>query len=85
LKLREYLAAGLPVVATDLPEVRKYRHLIRLAAGPEDFTGEVEAALGEGGEPLARRRLEAMKAESWEGRVEELCARIQAAEGSRCA
>src|SRR5262249_39293502 len=35
LKLREYLAAGLPVVSTDLPEVRKYAGLVRLAAGVE--------------------------------------------------
>ena len=34
LKLREYLAAGLPVVSTDLPEVRRFRGLVRIASGP---------------------------------------------------
>src|SRR5262249_34487752 len=38
LKLREYLAAGLPVVATDIPEARALAHYgILLAKGPADF------------------------------------------------
>ncbi|MGH9869395.1 MAG: glycosyltransferase [Candidatus Polarisedimenticolia bacterium] len=73
LKLREYLAAGLPVVATPLPEVRRYKDLVRLAYGADGFVQEVEAALAERGEDARRRRAQAMAAEGWEARVAEIC------------
>jgi glycosyltransferase involved in cell wall biosynthesis len=77
LKLREYLAAGLPVVSSDLPEVRKYGDVVRLATGPGGFVREIAAALGERSEAAARARVEAMKHESWEARVEEISELIQ--------
>jgi glycosyltransferase involved in cell wall biosynthesis len=80
LKLREYLAAGLPVVSSDLPEVRRYAELVRLADGPAGFIAAVEAALAERGEAAARARVEAMKHESWEARVEEISELIEATE-----
>src|SRR5262245_43174766 len=79
LKLREYLAAGLPVVSTDLPEVRKYRNLVRLASDPAGFVREIELSLAERGGAFAMARLHAMKVESWEARVEELSTLIGAA------
>ena len=72
LKLREYLAAGLPVVSTDLPEVRKYAGLVRLAAGPDGFIAAIEAALADRSEPANRARVAAMQSESWEARVEQI-------------
>jgi glycosyltransferase involved in cell wall biosynthesis len=72
LKLREYLAAGLPVVSSDLPEVRKYAGLVHLARGVDGFVAAVERALGERSEVAARARIEAMKHESWEARVDEI-------------
>jgi glycosyltransferase involved in cell wall biosynthesis len=78
LKLREYLAAGLPVVSSDLPEVGKYAGLVRLASGPDAFVAAIEGALGERGEAAARARIEAMKHESWETRVEEISELIDA-------
>lgn len=72
LKLREYLAAGLPVVSSDLPEVRKYADLVRLASGPGGFAAAIDEALGDRSDAAARARVEAMKHESWEARVEEM-------------
>jgi glycosyltransferase involved in cell wall biosynthesis len=72
LKLREYLAAGLPVVATPLPEVARYRGLVRLAETPMAFVAHVEEALRETGAEAAHRRLSAMQAEGWEARVEQM-------------
>lgn len=37
LKLLEYLAAGIPVITTDLPEVRKYSTSVRIADGVPAF------------------------------------------------
>ena len=80
LKLREYLAAGLPVVSSDLPEVRKYADLVQLASGPDGFIAAVERALADRSETAARARVEAMKHESWEARVEEISELIESME-----
>jgi glycosyltransferase involved in cell wall biosynthesis len=77
LKLREYLAAGLPVVSSDLPEVRKYSELVRLAEGPDAFVRAIEGALADRADAAARARVDAMKDESWEARVEEISELIQ--------
>jgi glycosyltransferase involved in cell wall biosynthesis len=79
LKLREYLAAGLPVVSTPLPEVAKYGALVRIADGRDAFVREIEHALRERGEPFVGRRLQAMRQESWEGRVEQFSEHVEAA------
>lgn len=71
IKLREYFAAGLPVVSTPMPEVRLYEPLVRVAEGPEAFAAAIEAALAEG--PPQRRRLsDAMRDETWRGKLERI-------------
>jgi glycosyltransferase involved in cell wall biosynthesis len=66
LKLREYLAAGLPVVSVDVPEVRPFVPPVRVAAGAGAFLEQIEAALA-GGRP---RRVS--RAGSWDDRAEEM-------------
>ncbi|MGD0132897.1 MAG: glycosyltransferase [Bryobacteraceae bacterium] len=77
LKLREYLAAGLPVVATPLPEVQKLGHLVHMARSPAEYLTQLEILLeaGDHGPSLARSL--AMDAESWDGKVEQLSTLIQ--------
>ena len=53
LKVREYLAAGLPVVSTKTPEVEVLR-LARIAETKEDFARAIEQALEDPG-PRAER------------------------------
>ena len=78
LKLREYLAAGLSVVATPLPEVARYQHLVHLADGLDEFIREIEAALRDRSDAAAQERIQAMREESWEARVAQLAAAIAA-------
>ncbi len=70
LKVREYLAAGLPCVSTPLPEVEQVG-LCRLAKTAQDAVREVEACLREGGGP-SRDRAQRIFHESWQARVEEI-------------
>ncbi len=79
LKLREYLAAGLPVVSSDLPEVRKYAGLAHVAADAGGFVAAIEAALAERDDEHARARTAAMADESWEARVEQMSELIEEA------
>ncbi|MBU2971411.1 glycosyltransferase [Pseudoalteromonas sp. C2R02] len=45
LKLKEYLAAGVPVVATDFPAVHKYKEIIMIASSTETFIKRVDWAV----------------------------------------
>jgi glycosyltransferase involved in cell wall biosynthesis len=82
LKLREYLAAGLPVVSTPLPEVARYNGLVGLADDVAGFLAAIETALGQRSEAMARRRMQAMRGESWEARVEEISVLIDGSVGA---
>ena len=69
LKVREYLAAGLPVVSTAIPEV-EVLGLCRIGHDPASFIREVELALEDPGPSVARS--ESIRSESWGARVDEL-------------
>lgn len=69
LKVREYLAAGLPVVSTDLPEVRMLKHCL-IGHGHSDFVEKVERSI-ENSAPMEQIS-DSIKDESWEAKVEEL-------------
>jgi glycosyltransferase involved in cell wall biosynthesis len=70
LKVREYLAAGLPCVSTPLPEVVSLG-LCKLAATPAEFIQKVDECLREGAGPT-RERARRIVHEGWEARVEEI-------------
>lgn len=69
LKVREYLAAGLPVVSTDIPEVRILDDCA-VGADHDDFIEKVAKALVD---PKPRNLVsDRMAHESWEAKVDEL-------------
>ena len=81
IKVYEYLAAGVPVVATDLPALRRLAHVVRLADSPAAFVAQVEAAVHAGRQAgRAARQAEAAR-HSWSSRFERLAALLQAAQG----
>jgi glycosyltransferase involved in cell wall biosynthesis len=69
LKLFEYLAAGLPIVATSVAGFRDYPDLVHLGDGEQAFIAAIGAALSESPE-LSRRRREAAMAHTWESRLD---------------
>ncbi len=77
LKMREYLAAGLPVVSTPLPEVVRYNGLVRIATNEAGFVQAIEAALAGRSPAEDRQRVEAMRQEGWDARVGEMSDIIQ--------
>jgi glycosyltransferase involved in cell wall biosynthesis len=69
LKLKEYLATGLPVVVRDLPANRSWADAMDLASNPGEFSAAVLQRLQNGLPPdqsTARRRL---ALESWDAKV----------------
>jgi glycosyltransferase involved in cell wall biosynthesis len=71
IKLREYFSAGLPVVSSDMPEVRYYEECL-IAKSHEDYDALVQKALREDSPERRRARSDAMKKETWEEKVKAL-------------
>jgi glycosyltransferase involved in cell wall biosynthesis len=76
VKLREYLAADLPVVSVDVPEVRPFVPPVRVASDAAGFIEAIDACLAErpapGGDPARTRT----RAETWDDRAREMAGRI---------
>lgn len=64
IKLREYMAAGLPVISTPMPEVKLYQHLVEIVDSPAALEAAVEKCLA-GGEQERALRVAAMSQETW--------------------
>ena len=72
IKLREYLAAGLPVISTPMPEVKLYENLIEIVNSSAEFEAAVEKCLTTA-EADRSARLDAMSRETWPQKVEHIC------------
>jgi glycosyltransferase involved in cell wall biosynthesis len=66
LKMLEYLASGLPIVARQLPPLEKWRDHVYVVGNKQEFVGAIRKALATriSEEDLARRR-ECLKNETW--------------------
>ena len=69
LKLYEYLAAGLPVVSTNIPAAQPFSDLINFAAGSDEFTRAVDLALDRDSEENRQKRRMTAQANTWNDRV----------------
>ena len=72
IKLREYLAAGLPVVSTPLPEVLAYEPDVLTAEDGDSFCRQCDRALTVNDGQARQRRSTRVAGESWEAVVERL-------------
>jgi len=64
IKLYEYLACGLPVVSSALPEVMPFSDVVYIAQDQNDFVTQLERALSEP-ESLKAARRAAVRGETW--------------------
>lgn len=77
LKLPEYLSAGLPVVSTDIPEVRRFGDLVRIGKTNEEFLAALDQAVAEVSPELKTRLSATMRQHSWDQRVEDIFRIVQ--------
>jgi glycosyltransferase involved in cell wall biosynthesis len=81
LKVREYLAAGLPVVSTAIPEVERLG-LCRIGSDADSVVREIASAIAAGPGPSEVRAAQ-VRSEGWEARVLEMQDIVAAALASR--
>lgn len=80
LKMREYLAAGLPVVSTALPEAARLASrtgFLRVGTDYEHFLEQIDRFLRDGLAGPQMRISQTMDRETWDAKVEEMCAIVQ--------
>ncbi len=85
IKMREYLSAGLPVVSVDMPEVRRYSHLINIAQNHDEFIAHLERVLREDTPERRRERSEAMRSETWEAKVAQVAGQVMRSKAAKSA
>src|SRR4029079_5179553 len=72
-KLNEYLVMGIPVVATDLPEIRRFNaehgEVVEVTADADAFAAGIRRALNASSAQEVERRLAAAHANSWDSRI----------------
>jgi len=82
-KLNEYLVMGIPVVATDLAEIRRFNAehgvIVRIAESSDGYADAVKEAVSAVQLPSeVSRRIEVAESNSWERRLEKMSALIDA-------
>ena len=88
-KLNEYLIMGIPVVATDLFEIRRFNgehgDLIRVASTVDDYVSAIRASIEKSPAPVVARRIEVAQSNSWDRRLAAMSALIDRASNERAA
>ena len=81
VKLRELLAAGVPVVATDVPEIRGLSQFAQIAQTPSQFIAALTGQIEETQRNPGRRReiSEERRQDTWSNRVREIRRIVDAA------
>jgi len=80
-KLNEYLAMGLPVVATALPEIRRFNgehgEIVAMARDATEFVRAIQRVLSENSSALVGRRIDVARQNGWETRIAQMTALIE--------
>ena len=76
IKLKEYLALGLPIVTTTLAEAEPYRELLTIAGDGDAFVAGIRAVLAGHGPSSSEARRAAVADASWDRRAAELAGHL---------
>ena len=82
IKLWEYLAAGKPILSTDVAGFRDYPQFVRIVSNAEEFVTAIHDALHEAPDKQAERRRESLR-HSWEARLDAIMEVIESSFAQR--
>jgi len=77
LKLFEYLAAGLPVVAGGLPELADFAATIGIAGSPEEYPGLIREAIASDTAEKREARVALAAQNTWDNRVRRISGLVE--------
>ena len=83
IKVREYLATGLPVVISPLPEYESKKDVLRIARDHDAWFGLVEEALNEDDPAAVRARQSSVSSGTWDSRAEWVSELIESSLGRK--
>ena len=72
IKFYEYLASGVPIVATRLPDFEPFAHLAGLVTTPEEFVAALEDAIAHDTPEKRQARMAEAQNHSWEARFAQI-------------
>jgi glycosyltransferase involved in cell wall biosynthesis len=78
IKLKEYLALGIPVVSVNLPEVSAYGQVVRVADGYEAFDAALKEELSGRHKASPEEIDRVARGETWDRKVEEISTLVEA-------
>jgi len=67
-----YLALGIPVVTTPIPQIDEYGQLLSVAKTPDAFVQSIRNAVKEDNQDLRRIRRQAVENDSWRHKADEV-------------
>lgn len=77
IKLKEYLALGIPVVTTPIPQAEEYPSLLSVATTPHEFVEAIRTSVTLNDEHSRLRRQEAVEKDSWRCKAAEVLALVE--------
>lgn len=77
IKMWEYMAAGIPIVTTNMPEAKKYRDVVLASENHEEFIDNIYRALFEDPPENRAKRMALAQQNSWKVRAEQILAIIR--------
>ena len=83
LKMHEYLAAGLPVVSSNISAVRTFSSVVRVAHTLPEWIASIEESVRRNDAALVAERRQIASENSWDTRVSRISSLIAAAIESR--
>jgi uncharacterized SAM-binding protein YcdF (DUF218 family)/glycosyltransferase involved in cell wall biosynthesis len=88
-KLNEYLVMGIPVVATDLPEIRRFNaehgDIVEVASSADEFADAIRRSLHKSAPAVVERRMVVAHSNSWASRIAAMSELIDDAVARRAA
>ena len=72
IKFYEYLAAGIPIVSTDLPDLKDFKDVASLVNTKEEFSDAIRKLIKIENDYLKKERMNLSEKYSWEGRFHQL-------------
>jgi glycosyltransferase involved in cell wall biosynthesis len=72
IKLKEYLALGIPVVTTPIPPAEEYPGLLSVARTPKEFVEAIRTSVKLNDDCSRRLRQKAVQKDSWESKATEV-------------